>query len=424
MGMMYSCYRGLSRTLAPFIRSYFYCRCWFGKDEKQSVRNHFGEPTAIRPIGRLIWIHAASIGEANSAITYIRHLKESHPHINVLITTVTLTSANMLRNKIKTIQGCCYQFAIADVPHWISRFLDFWRPEMAIFLESEIWPNVIYELRERNIPMFLLNARLSDKSFRRWKRFSSCMRSLLENFNAVLAQSKKDADKFQSFGTENVFQIDNLKYANSVLPCNNDVLEVFRSFCSGRYVFVAASTHQGEEEIILQAHILMNKKFPVTTVIIPRHVDRIRQIKSICTKFGVKYTLKSEAINGRLGNSDVFIVDSYGEVGTFYQLAHVTFVGGSLVNVGGHNILEPAAVGKIVLHGPYMSNFSEIMEDLHGLSVAYEVKSSDDICSTCLKMFENTKCLEHVRNSIPDKVKNKSLEQIDNFIIAKLDENL
>lgn len=416
MGGIYNCYRALSRVLSPFLKLYFYCRCLFGKDETKSVRNHFGVPTIGRPSGRLIWIHAASIGEANSAFTYIEHLKKKHPDVSVLLTTITLTSANLLRDKIKMIPGCCHQFAIADVPGWIKKFLDFWQPEKVIFLESEIWPNIIYELRKRNIPVYLLNARLSDRSFRRWRRFSRCMRGILSNFDAVLAQSKEDAEKFSAFGTDNVVQIDNLKYANSILPCNKNLLNVFRSFCAGRRVFVAASTHHGEEEIIFQAHKLMNEKIPVTTIIIPRHISRIPQIMDLCARLGLKCTLRSEAVKGRLENSEIFLVDTYGEVGTFFRLAHMTFVGGSLTNIGGHNILEPAALGKIVLHGPHMSNFIEMTQELHRLNAAYEVKTAENISRICLKMFDNLDTIKYISENMPNKIRNKSLEQISNFI--------
>lgn len=416
MGKIYSCYRVLSQILSPLIRLYFYGRCWSGKDEKENVKNHFGLPTLERPEGKLIWIHAASIGEANSALTYIRHFKKKHPDMKVLLTTITLTSARMFREKVNAIPGCCHQFVVADVPGWVNRFLDYWQPSSVMFLESEIWPNIVNELHKRNIPMYLLNARLSDKSFENWKRAKDFMHNILLKFNKILAQSRDDTEKFKYFGTDNVVQIDNLKYANSVLPCDEGVLEAFRSFCSGRHIFTAVSTHEGEEEVILRAHKLMNREMPVTTIIIPRHIQRVPKIIEMAGKLNLTCSIKSAAVKGYLAQSDIFIIDTYGEVGTFCRLAQVTFIGGSLVNLGGHNILEPAALGKVVLHGPYMSNFSEIAENLHKLNVAYEVKNAEDIARICLQMFKNPELLKEISETIPEKVQNKSLEQIDNLV--------
>lgn len=416
MGKIYNFYRVLSQILSPFIRLYFYFRCLRGKDEKENVKNHFGFPTVARPEGKLVWIHAASIGEANSAISYIKHFKENHPEINVLLTTVTLTSARMFREKIDAIPGCYHQFVVADVPGWIKRFLNYWQPTTVMFLESEIWPNIVCEVHKRNIPMYLVNARLSDKSFENWKRAKNFMHNILSCFGKILAQSRGDAEKFKYFGNDNIVQIDSLKYANSVLPYDKGVLDAFRSFCSGRQIFVAISTHDGEEEIILQAHKLINRAMPITTIIIPRHVQRVSKIAELCNRFNLTCSVKSLAVKGYLSKSDIFIVDTYGEVGTFCRLAQIAFVGGSLVNLGGHNVLEPAALGRIVLHGPYMGNFAEIMENLHNLDAAYEVKNAEDIARICIQLFKKPELLNKISETLPDKVQNKSLEQIDKWV--------
>lgn len=416
MGKFYNCYRLLSQIFSPLIKLYFYFRCFRGKDEKENVKNHFGYPTIARPEGKLIWIHAASIGEANSAMSYIKHFKENHPDTNVLLTTITLTSANMFREKIKEISGCYHQFVVADVPGWINRFLDYWQPSMVMFLESEIWPNLVNEIHRRNIPLYLVNARLSDKSFENWKRVEGFMHNILSMFNKILAQSRSDTEKFQYFGDDNVVQIDSLKYANSILPYDSGVLDTFRSFCTGRQIFVAISTHEGEEEFILRAHKLINKEIPITTIIIPRHTQRVSKIIELCSMLHLSCSVKSSAVKGHLIKSDIFIVDTYGEVGTFCRLAQITFVGGSLVNLGGHNILEPAALGKIVLHGPYMSNFSEIVENLYNLNAAYEVKNTEDIVRICLQLLKQPELLKKMSETLPDKVQNKSLEQIDKWV--------
>jgi len=414
---MYKTYKTLSIILSPLIKCYFYLRCLFDKDETSSVKNHFGYATIERPEGKVIWMHAASIGESLSALTYIRHFKELHPDTSVLLTTITLTSANLLRQKLSSIPGCYHQFVVADVPSWINKFLDYWKPEKVVFFESEIWPNILQELNQRNISTYLVNARLSDRSFSRWKMFRQSMKNLLSKFEKILAQSQLDAEKFASFGSENIIQMDNLKYANGKLPCNNNLLNVFKSFCSGRNVFVAASTHEGEEAIILNAHKIILLKTPITTIIAPRHIQRVKQICNLCDQMNLSYTLRSEATSGHLSNSDIFIIDTYGELGTFFTLAQVAFVGGSLIpGIGGHNIIEPIESGKPVLHGPYMDNCNEIKNTLQDLSVAYEVKTEKDIADICVNLFGDSNLLKKIKEISETKSQNHSLEQIDEWI--------
>ena len=212
---MGSLYKTLSYLLSPFLRVYFYSRCLYGKDKWADVQNHFGQPTKTRPDGELTWIHAASIGESTAALTYIKHLKKQNPKLNVLLTTITITSAEILESKLKNIDGCIHQFAVADNPTWIRKFLDYWNPEKAFFLESEIWPNTVEELYKRKIPLFLLNARLSERSFKRWSYLKEFFSSILKKFTAVLAQSDLDAQRYGFFSEKNIFKTDNLKYANS-----------------------------------------------------------------------------------------------------------------------------------------------------------------------------------------------------------------
>lgn len=413
---MYDIYKNLSKIIAPLLKVYFYLRCVLGKDEKSSVMNHFGKATIERPAGKMIWVHAASIGEASSAITYIKHYRSKHPDTQVLLTTITLTSANLLRNKIAAIPGCYHQFVVADVPNWIDNFLKYWNFDMAIFLESEIWPNIIHALNDRKIPIYLLNARLSDRSFRKWRLVKRMMTALLSRFKGILAQSKLDAERFSFFYKDNVLQIDNLKYANEPLLCDENLFEVFKSFCAGRNIFVAASTHSGEEEIILRAHKMMNSVVPVTTIIIPRHVERIHEICNICDKLNLRYTLRSDATRGCLANSDIFVVDTYGELGTFYRLSQVTFVGGSLVPIGGHNIFEPVLLERPVLHGPYMDNFKQITEILHQCGVAHEIKNENDIFDLCVEYFQNPSKRQNIVDLVKKCARNKALEQIDHVI--------
>lgn len=409
-------YKILSYLISPFLRIYFYSRCLYGKDNFHDVKNHFGIPTVARPNGPLIWIHAASIGESTSALTYIKHLKKNQKNLNVLLTTITVTSAKILETKLKNFEGCIHQFVVADNPSWVKKFLDYWCPNQAIFLESEIWPNTVSELHQRKIPIFLLNARLSPRSFQRWSYFAKSFSSILKKFTGILAQSDLDFQRYKKFSSDNVFKIDNLKYVNDLLPCNDELLKQLKKFCANKKVFVAASTHFGEEEEILKSHLQLKKIFPLITIIIPRHLNRIREICSLFEKYKIQFLLRSEMNSEKFSESknfDVILIDTFGEVGTCFRVADVTFVGGSLVHVGGHNIYEPATFGKPVLHGPHMGNAIEVRDFLSENQIAFEVKSYEDIFKYCREFFSDKKLLEDIEKNSKRITKNNSLNQID-----------
>lgn len=405
---MIKLYKFLSQIAAPFLKMYFYARCYYGKDDPNNVCNHFGEPTAERPGGHLIWIHAASIGEANSALTYIKHLHKTHKDLHVLLTTITLTSAKLLEKKNQEL--FIHQFVVADNPNWIKKFLNYWQPEKAIFLESEIWPNTICELSNRNIPIFLLNARLSPRSFKRWSYLKSILAELLKKFTAILAQSELDAERFSFFSPKNTYKIDNLKYANELLPCNTELLKFLQKICAEKKVLVAVSTHSGEEEAILQAHEILKRFFDIVTIIIPRHLTRMKEIEELIQKHQLKYVLRS--VLQENSEAEIICIDTFGEAGTCFRIADVVFVGGSLVPIGGHNPYEPAAFAKPVLFGPHMENALEIRDLLINNHAGFEVKSAQDIAHQTGKFFSNPELFHPLKNI----TRNEALKQIDEIV--------
>lgn len=408
-------YKGLFALISLLLKGYFYARCRTGKDESEHVRNHFGEATLERPEGRLMWVHAVSIGESTAALTFINHVKEQFPNLNVLITTITTTSAGILRPKIAKIPRCYHQFGVADNPAWVRKFLEHWRPDVAVFLESEIWPNTVDELHRRGIPTFLLNARLSQRSFERWKLVKGFLGEVLQNFTGILVQSEADREKYSFFSPRNTKVIDNLKYANPVLPCNEDLLEKIREMCRGKAVFVAASTHEGEEEIILEAHKKLREKYDLVTVIIPRHLTRVKRVCEIIEKHGERFLLRSKigTEDDFLDKIDIVVVDTFGEVGTFFRIADICFVGGSLVPIGGHNLYEPVALGKPVLHGIHTENCQEIKEMLTSARVAFEVKNVEEIYEVCNCLLSRRDELGQIYERCLDTTKNDALNQID-----------
>lgn len=423
---MLKIYRCLFTCVAPLLRLYFHARCLYGKDKAESVCNHFGKSTVDRPNGKLIWVHAASIGESTSALTFIRHVKEKFPDLNVLITTITVTSADLLQKKIEKIPNCYHQYAVADHLPWIRRFLDHWQVDAAFFLESEIWPTTVDELYRRNIPSFLINARLSPNSFNRWKMVKDFFSVILAKFTRIMAQSELDRERYSFFSPQNTVRIDNLKYANAVLPCNEELLAFFQRICTGKKVFVAASTHAKEEDIILEAHNQLKRRFDLVTIIIPRHLTRVNEVCNAIKKYGCSLSLRSQLDlddTEATTSTEIYCIDTFGEVGTFFRLADICFVGGSLVPVGGHNIYEPVALGKPVLHGPYMDNALEVRDFLQEQKLAFEVKNSDDIvniCSDLLQESENNadigSPLQKIKNRALSITKNSALQEIDDII--------
>jgi 3-deoxy-D-manno-octulosonic-acid transferase len=401
---------------------YFYARCLYGKDKIESVKNRFGKPTVNRPKGKLIWIHAASIGESATALTYVNHVKKQFPELKILMTTTTVTSADMLSPKIAKIDGCLHQFVVADNPIWIRKFLDHWKPSAAFFLESEIWPNIVDSLSKRKIPVFLLNARLSPRSFERWLGFKSFLADTLRKFACVLAQSEIDFERYRIFSPKNTKRMDNLKYANDQLPYDEALLKNFQKACEGKRIFTAASTHEKEEEIILDACEKLKSKFDLAIVFIPRHLTRVKRICEILRKRNLKFSLRSE--NNFSSDSEVFCVDTFGEVGTFFRAADLCFVGGSLVPIGGHNIYEPVALGKPVLHGPFMDNALEVRDMLKEKQVAFEVKDSDEIYQICFKLLSDPAKLEKISKLATEAAKNEALKQIDEAVRDSLSTSL
>ncbi len=410
-------YKTLISLLSPFLKIYFYSRCLYGKDNWENVQNHFGQPSKTRPNGELIWIHAASIGESTAALTYIKHLKKQNPQINILLTTITVTSAKILESKLKNIEGCIHQFSVADNPEWIRKFLDYWKPKIVFFLESEIWPNTVNELYKRDIPLFLLNARLSLRSFKRWSYLKKFFSSILKKFTGILAQSELDEKRFKFFSDQNVFKIDNLKYANSPLPCNNELLLTLKQICKNKKVLVAASTHEGEEGEILKAHQKLKEKFDLVTIIVPRHLNRISEITKLFNKYKLTHQLRSQLSSSA---TDIILIDSFGEVGTCFRLADVTFVGGSLVPIGGHNIYEPIVLGKPVLFGPYMDNSLEVKDFVLKNQLGFEISNHKDMISLCKNLFSHPELLKEIESKTKVLTHNESLQQINQIVNSSI----
>jgi len=369
--MMLALYQGLTRCSGPFLRLYLARRQARGKEPSERLPERLGLASRARPEGALVWLHGASVGEALSALPLIERLLAQHPSLSMLVTSGTVTSARILAERLPA--RAIHQFAPIDHPGYVARFLDHWRPDLALFVESELWPNLLLALKARGVPAALINARFSARSFRAWRRWRSTAQRLLDCFALILAQSAVDADRLQALGAREATVAGNLKHDAPALPVDRAALERLRQAIGERPLWLAASTHPGEEAVAAEAHERLKRSFPsLLTVIAPRHPERGAEIARALEGRGLILARRETgALPDR--HSDVYLADTLGELGLFYRLSSAVFVGGSLVPHGGQNPLEPARLKCALLFGPHMHNFAREAKALIGAGAAREV---------------------------------------------------
>jgi 3-deoxy-D-manno-octulosonic-acid transferase len=347
-------YSALTRPLAPIAMIYLAQRRRRGREDPIRFPERRGIASGTRPDGPLAWIHAASVGEAAAVLGLIEHLLDTRPDLEILVTTGTVTSARMLETRLPA--RARHQFVPADLPGWTARFLDHWRPDLALWVESELWPNLVFATQARNIPMVLVNGRLSARSYRRWRRWPRLIGSLLSAFDLCLAQDQHQAERFRSLGARQVAALGDLKAAAPALPFDRSELLHLRDEIGSRPLWLAASTHAGEEKIAARVHRDLEANHPgLLTIIVPRHPARGDAIAAMLARQGLR-TARRTCGNPVTCDTQVYLVDTMGELGLFYRLAGIAFVGGSLVAKGGHNPFEAARLDCAVLHGPDVSN--------------------------------------------------------------------
>lgn len=349
-------YRLAGFTLIPVLPLALSRRAARGKEVRERLGERHGRASASRPPGPLVWIHAASVGETNSVMPLIDRIVAAG--YSVVFTSVTITSAKIAGERLP--KGAVHQFSPIDITPWIRRFLRHWRPDAALFVESEIWPVTIMELAAAGIPQILINARLSAKSFLGWQRLGSVARSLFGKISLCLAQSARDAERFRTLGVPDVIEPGNLKFDAAAPAADAAALAAFRDTIRGRSVWLAASTHEGEEERVAAAHSVLKKSHPgLLTIIVPRHPPRGAEVRAILAARGLTVAQRSIA-EPIQPNTDVYLADTLGELGLFYRAAPIALVGASLLAHGGHNPVEPARLDCAILHGPYVANFEDI----------------------------------------------------------------
>ena len=356
---LYAGFMNAARLAAPLFLRW---RARHGKEERARLAERSGRPSRKRPTGRLIWLHGASIGESLAVLPLIGRFLEADPQAHVLVTTGTVTSARIMATRLP--ERAIHQFMPLDIPRYTGRFLDHWRPDLAVFVESELWPNLLHDISRRGIALALVNGRMTERSFSRWRRSGAVAASLLGRFDLILAQSRREAERFSALGGRQVRVSGNLKYAAPPPPVNADDLAALRRQIGRRPLWLAASTHPGEEIIIARAHARLTKEFPsLLTIIIPRHPGRGREIAGLLLRQGLQTARRSsnEAI---AAVTPVYIADTIGETGLFFSLADCVFMGGSLVPHGGQNPAEAALLDSAILHGQHVFNFKMAYEAL------------------------------------------------------------
>ncbi len=372
-GLTLGLYCAASSAGGAVLRRYLDRRTRIGKEDPERVGERFGMPSRARPSGPLVWLHAASVGESISFLPLVETIGERWPRLGQLITTGTVTSARLMADRLPA--GAIHQFAPVDRPGWVGAFLDHWRPDLAIRIESELWPATIDALDARSIPALLVNGRMSRRSFGNWRRLPGLARSLLRTFALCLAQTEDDAARFRTLGARDVRCRGNLKFVAPELPCDAAALDLLAAQFAGRPVWLGASTHEGEEARLAAAHAAIRTRLPqALLILVPRHPERGPEIASALREAGHAVALRSAK---EAPDSEIYVADGLGELGMFYRLAGVGFVGGSLVPHGGQNLLEPARLDCAILHGPHMANFEEIAAEMVRAGGSIRVETDD-----------------------------------------------
>lgn len=368
------------RPLVPLILAFRAAR---GKEDRGRAGERYGRSGLKRPEGRVIWVHAASVGETNAVMPLVQRL--SGAGFRVLFTSTTVTAANIAAQRLPPT--AIHQFGPLDIAPYVDRFLNHWKPEFVIFVESELWPTIITRLEENVVPLIVVNARLSERSFRGWHRVQAIARYLFRRIGLVLAQSEEDGARFRSLGAGKVLVTGNLKFDSPPLAADPDEFDRLQSAIAQRPVWVAASTHDGEEAMVADAHRLIRERVPgVLTVLVPRHPERGGAVREVLAarRLSVAQRSRGEPL---LREIDVYLADTLGELGLFYRAAPVAFLGGSLVPKGGQNPIEPAKLVTAVLHGPHVFNFTDIFAVLDKAAPAPAISDAGSLAGAVVSLL-------------------------------------
>lgn len=369
-------WRYVTGALAPIAPLALGRRALRGKEDRARTGERLGRASLSCPIGQLVWIHGASVGECVAALPLINLLLETENR-SVLVTSGTVTSATLMAERLPP--RAMHQFAPIDAPGAVARFLDHWRPAAGLFIDSEIWPNLLMTAKERGVKLALINGRISRQSFQGWRRAPKTAAALLSLYDVCLAQDKDSADRLRLLGARAVQVSGGLKADAPPLPADEVKLARLTRDIGDRPLLLAASTHPGEDEILLPAHDALRRQYPgLLTIIAPRHPERGSEIAMLC---GTRHALRRSQGHEPTAATAIYIADTLGELGLFFRVATLAFMGGSLVPHGGQNPLEAARLARAVMAGPFTHNFARAYEAIFAAQGSGLVQTSVDIAT-------------------------------------------
>ncbi len=392
---MYYWYKIFTYLFYPFAKIYLKFRKLKKKEDSIRYEEKLSKIKIKREEGFLIWMHVASVGEAMSVIPLIENLINDKNINKILLTSITLSSGKILEKKYSLNKKVTHQYLPLDIPLLVKKFLNHWKPNLCIFIDSEIWPNLILEIDKKKIPLILLNARITKKTYARWRLVNNFAKKIFEKFNLCIASNKESENFLRSLGAKNIKNYGNLKFSNIK---NNTARKLDTDFLikvKEKKVWCAASTHSPEEILCAKLHSDLKNSFnDILTIIIPRHIDRVDKIFKEIKKLNLNVVLSSQ-LNKFDISTDIILVDSYGQSLKFYDISKCTFLGKSLIESlkldSGQNPIEPARMGCKIFYGPYVSNFDEIYDYFKKLGIAHQVASIKELNSLLIEEFKEEK---------------------------------
>ena len=381
-------YSFLGTFITPALHIWLKRRSKRGKEDAARIGERFGRTEVPRPLGTLVWLHAASVGETQSVLTLVHALLDNHAHIHILITTGTVTSATLVAQQ--KLPRVIHQFVPVDTHFAVKRFLTHWHPDLALWVESEFWPQLLWQAQAQHIPMLLINARISQKTYEGWLKWPRTIRSVLHSFCSIYAGSADDAKRLTALGGTNIHDVGNLKYDAAPLPVSDTLLKQLTASCAGRPVFLAASTHANEEQTIAETHSIIAQAVPkLLTIIVPRHAARGNSIAADLKASGVKLAQRSKS-DTIAADTAIYLADTMGELGSFYKLADVVFMGGSLIAHGGQNPLEAARFNNALITGPHTHNFTAIIQRFIAAEAIHIAADKTTLAQEATQLLKNS----------------------------------
>ena len=414
---MHFLYKFFTYIFFPFAPIYLFFRKLNNKEHPTRYEEKMSRITIARNKGFLMWFHVASVGEAMSILPLIENFEKEKKINKILITTITLSSGKVLEKKFNQNTKIIHQFLPLDIPNFVNKFLSHWSPNLSVFIDSEIWPNLILKIKEKNIPLLLVNARITKKSFRRWSLVKKYAKKIFGQIDLCLVSNKESENYLKILGSKNIKNYGNLKFAKLKSDSNIKLDSNILLKIENRKIWCAASTHPTEELFCAKTHAILKKKYKnILTIIIPRHVNRAAKIIEELTKENFKVLLYDnfDQINE---NTDILLINTYGEALKFYKASKCVFLGKSLVESlkkdSGQNPIEPARLGCTIFHGPNVSNFHEVYEFLKSLGVANKITNPEELSQSLVEELKKDK---EKNEDILKKIENYGLNTLNNVL--------